>query len=90
MHGKVILKEILANKIDYDFAYRPKKGFSVPLSKWFGKKSQQVSERLTDSRQMNSFFNKELIQAILDEGFSNRVWLLLFLDEWLEQFNSGK
>ena len=90
LSGKVILKQILSDKVDKDFAYREKKGFSVPLSKWFGSKTAQVTERISDSQHLNSMFDGNVINSILSESLSNRVWLLLFLDEWLHQFNSTK
>ena len=90
LNGKMILKEILSEKVDRDFAFREKKGFSVPLSKWFGNKTSQVNERITDSRNLNSLMDRETIKMIIGERLSNRVWLLLFLDEWLHQFNSSK
>lgn len=86
LDGKMILKDLLASKIDKQFAFREKKGFSIPLAKWFGSGESLVKERLKDSSNLKEFLEPTTIDSILKEGFGHRIWLLLFLDEWLHQF----
>ncbi|MCR9253797.1 MAG: asparagine synthase (glutamine-hydrolyzing) [bacterium] len=85
--GKIILKELLASKTDYDFAFRKKQGFSIPLSKWFKSKPEVLKERIIESTYLGKLLEKSSLHSILDQGYSNRIWLLLFLDEWLNQFH---
>lgn len=87
--GKQLLKKILTNKVDSDFAYRKKQGFSVPMSKWF-KNEKQINERILDSEMLPALLDKKEISKLISEGFGHRLWLLLFLDEWLHQFKSIK
>ncbi|MEL6562251.1 MAG: asparagine synthase (glutamine-hydrolyzing) [Bacteroidota bacterium] len=86
--GKILLKKLLASKTSEEFAFREKKGFAVPLSKWFGDQDQKVIDRLMDSNHLFEYFHKPTVKEILQDGIGRRIWLLLFLDEWLHQFST--
>ncbi|MDI1355069.1 MAG: asparagine synthase (glutamine-hydrolyzing) [bacterium] len=90
--GKLLLKQLLEKDFRSDFIYRPKKGFAVPLSKWFssnGELSQVIQEKvLAKDSLINTIFDVEVVAQIYRENNLDAVWLLLFLEEWLNQFNN--
>ncbi len=87
--GKLLLKQVLERYYPAEFINRPKKGFAVPLSKWFSKGSEHTEalrERLTgkDSA-LADLFRPESIAPLIGSEAHGLLWLLLFLDEWLRQ-----
>ena len=64
-------------------------GFAVPISNWFGSdgtKSIEVKERLLDSQNgFSDFFEREAIENVVKSNDAGKQWLLLFLQEWLQQ-----
>lgn len=87
--GKQILKSLLAKKTDREFAFRKKQGFSIPMSRWF-RDERKMAGRILDSTHLPTLLDKKEIENLVSEGFGHRLWLLLFLDEWLDQFNNSK
>jgi asparagine synthase (glutamine-hydrolysing) len=87
--GKLLLKKVMQKYYPSEFLHRKKMGFAVPVRKWFssgGALRPMVQERLTGQNSvLNEFFNLEIRQAIVANGVSHQMWLLLFLDEWLRQ-----
>jgi hypothetical protein len=64
-------------------------GFSTPIEKWFsrdGEYRQTLETRLlgTNSR-LTEFFNPHALELLLRQKATQPLWLLLFLEEWLEQ-----
>lgn len=88
-NGKILLKKKIENKYSYDFAYRKKTGFAIPLQKWFksdGELNEYIHDRLlSKSSLLNNYFNPKTINDIIKNNSSGVIWLLLFLDEWLIQ-----
>jgi len=87
--GKLLLKELMERYYPRDFLYRKKMGFGVPIQKWLtegGSLHRDVRERLIGPNTMIAeYFEPSVTQTILDGNFSGRIWLLLFLEEWLQQ-----
>ncbi len=87
--GKVLLKKVLQRFYPKEFIYRPKMGFAVPVSDWFGKNgvvNPLIRERLLD-RQLgfsDYFFQPEL-EKVVSGTNGGQIWLLLFLQEWFQQ-----
>jgi len=91
--SKYIFKQAMKNKLPSNILKRKKKGFSLPLSIWFGTalKDYMVS-RLTDNNAYyKSYLNEKYIKEILkafgsgNRDNSNKIWTLLFFEEWLRQ-----
>ena len=87
--SKYILKKTYENQFNKKFIYRPKIGFSSPLSNWFKNKNIHLN------------FNSSLLikkKDLIDEKFiehskskeENRIflWNLLNLDNFLNKFTS--
>jgi len=87
--GKLLLKKNLEAHFPKDFIYRSKMGFATPIADWFGNegsKNKEIKERLLDSNNVfGDYFQKEALQKIAHGNHSGQQWLLLFLQEWLQQ-----
>ncbi|HMO33783.1 MAG TPA: asparagine synthase (glutamine-hydrolyzing) [Saprospiraceae bacterium] len=88
-HGKMLLKKLLGGYFSEDFIYRPKMGFAVPVSDWFGKNGKsrnEIRERILD-RQVgfSDLFNRKALEDIAEGEHAGHQWLLIFLQEWLSQ-----
>uniref|UniRef100_UPI00211B4CA0 asparagine synthase-related protein n=1 Tax=Crenothrix polyspora TaxID=360316 RepID=UPI00211B4CA0 len=89
--GKYIFKKSLENYLSDDILYRPKMGFSVPLSSWFkGALKDKVKEALLGERiQQCGLFNQDFIQHMLNQhqsglrDYSSPIWSLLMFDAFL-------
>lgn len=86
---KLLLKKVAEKYFPKDFVYRPKKGFAIPVAKWFsttGKLHGQLRERLTAKNScISELFNLNIVSEILDNNMTGQAWTLLVLDEWLSQ-----
>ncbi len=93
-NGKLLLKELLEKDFSKDFVYRKKQGFAIPLGKWFtneGELKNILHEKLLSSdSNLNIYFNNKSIEHLLNSSNIGGMWLLLFLEEWLHQFNTNK
>jgi asparagine synthase (glutamine-hydrolysing) len=91
--AKYLLKKLAERYLPAEVIYRPKMGFSIPVSRWVREKfSPHIQEMChTPSHRLWDFCNPALVQAWLrahmeqkqDHGF--RLWALLILGEWLRQ-----
>ena len=90
--GKILLKKLLERNFPHDFVYRRKKGFAVPLSRWFssnGEYRMVVEESLLSERSvLGEFFETKSVEKLIHSANSGGIWQLLFLEEWLRQFKS--
>lgn len=93
---KYPLKEILYKYVPQEIIDRPKKGFGVPLAKWFREDlSDWVQDKL-DYKLIKDqgYFNSDVVKMNLDEhmsGASDRhyhLWDILVFQEWLDNWNS--
>jgi asparagine synthase (glutamine-hydrolysing) len=87
--GKLLLKKNLEKYFPKEFVHRPKMGFAVPVSDWFGdggSKQNEIRERLLDNQNgFSEFFNRESLEQIANGNHAGQQWLLLFMQEWLQQ-----
>ena len=87
--GKRLLKKMMQKYYPMEFLYRPKKGFAIPIQKWFaadGSLRDVIEERLLGSNSyLTHLFRPAVIHKIVKKNITGQVWLLLFLDEWLNQ-----
>jgi asparagine synthase (glutamine-hydrolysing) len=86
--GKLLLKKILERYYPHTLLYRKKMGFGVPITKWFaphGALNAYVNEKLLDPHaKIFELFEPAVIKQIVDRNASYQIWLLLFLEEWLQ------
>ena len=90
--GKMLLKKLAERQYAKDHVYRYKMGFGVPLEYWFGDRSayrDELEQRLLSSGSLLSeYFDPSVIKDMMDKKLSSYLWLLLFMDEWLRQFET--
>jgi asparagine synthase (glutamine-hydrolysing) len=91
LERKWILKEILRDYLPDELIYRPKWGFSIPLSRWMKHElsylmDQYLSEDVIRNAGMVDYdFVKKLKTSFLsgEEFLYNRLWVLIVLHKWL-------
>ncbi|MFN3884531.1 MAG: XrtA/PEP-CTERM system amidotransferase [Rhodocyclaceae bacterium] len=89
--SKYLLKKTMEPHLPHDVMYRPKKGFAVPLARWFrGPLRERVRAALLDGPlQDTGWFNPETIRQIVEQHESGRrdhstpIWVLLMFDAFL-------
>jgi len=88
--GKWILKRLAYRYVPREILDRPKKGFSVPLNKWFrGELAPIVDEMLTDSTSpMWDYFDRAVVKCCVRQHLNRRpemgalLWRLLYFHRW--------
>ena len=91
---KYILKKSLEPKLPKEILNRGKKGFGIPLAKWFKNELRQtLLDVFSPSRlKQEGLFNPEAIQALLNDHFSGKkdnrkqIWTLFMFEMWKERF----
>ena len=88
---KWILKEILKDYLPNELIYRPKWGFSIPLSRWMKNELLYLVEKylsedvIRNAGMVDYNFVKELKTSFFagEEFLYNRLWALIVLHKWL-------
>jgi asparagine synthase (glutamine-hydrolysing) len=91
---KYIFKRAVRDLVPSDIIDRPKKGFSVPLDRWFRNELRELSaDLLLDGRlAQRGYFKAGAVQRLLEEHWSgatswnNQLWALLMLESWHRTF----
>lgn len=90
--GKFILKEALKGTIPKEILSRKKRGFQVPLARWFrGELRPLFMERcLSSTSPLQKVCQPEAVTYLLQENdrgadHGNRLWMLLTLSTWLSK-----
>lgn len=90
--GKYLLKQLLAKRMNGEFAFRQKKGFLMPMHVWLRNSLQKdVVGQLTDMPgELKSLFDENEIRRILDihmkqgKDLSNIIWAIYALVYWYQ------
>jgi asparagine synthase (glutamine-hydrolysing) len=96
LHGndqKHIFKKAMSPYLPDSVLKHPKQGFGIPLSSWFKDDlSIYVKDVLLSANPLlASYLDKNYVRKIVEQNttgkrdFSNRIWTLLFFEEWLRQ-----
>jgi asparagine synthase (glutamine-hydrolysing) len=88
--GKHILKQVLRSVLPGEILDRPKKGFSVPLARWFREELRDLpADVLLDRQSLDrGYFRRAEIEDLIQEhrqriaDHSLRLWVLLQLEMW--------
>jgi asparagine synthase (glutamine-hydrolysing) len=90
--GKLLLKRVAEQFYDREFVNRPKMGFAAPIRHWFHEdRLGDLQDRLLDpGSRMGELFSRQAIEQVVTTqretgGASRRLWLLMFLAEWMQQ-----
>ena len=92
---KYILKKALTKILPSNIIYRPKMGFSIPLSAWFTKELNAYARSVLVTRhaRVNDFFStSEISQMLMQHSETNdlgpKLWHLLMLELWFKNYFS--
>ncbi|RQW01703.1 asparagine synthetase B, partial [candidate division KSB1 bacterium] len=93
---KYLLKKATQNVLPKEIVQRKKKGFGIPLSKWFhGELKTMLLSYLSEERITKAgIFHYPYIKSLLDEHFARKcdhrkqLWPLLVFEMWREQYLS--
>lgn len=91
---KYILKRAFAKDIPLSFLNRKKKGFGVPVGRWFsGELSDFVREMLLSTRTLKKdIFSRDYLTKLISEhdkgkrDHTHRIWALLSFEMWHRTF----
>ena len=93
---KRILRDAFRDMLPRQLYHRPKKGFEVPLLKWFRKEMKtMIVDDLLSQKQIESdgIFNYEEVRQLIRKLFSNnpgdvhaRIWGLVVFQWWLKKY----
>ena len=92
--GKFILKKVMEKFLPHEIIYRKKKGFPVPVAKWFRENLyHQVRDILLDSKSLTrNYFRESYVDNVLKrhrqgkEDLSRRLFSLVALEMWHKKY----
>lgn len=92
LNGKYILKRAMRNKLPREITGRRKKGFGIPVAKWFRNGARAIMlDALSESRiRRQGIFNPAEVTRLVDEHLRGRrdnrkqLWTLFIFQLWFE------
>jgi asparagine synthase (glutamine-hydrolysing) len=91
-HGKIVLKEAVADLLPPAIVHRPKQGFGVPLGTWFRRELRPlVQENLLEKPRLGRWVRRDAVKDMFEQHLSGRfdrghqLWTLLTLETWLRK-----
>jgi len=92
--GKLLVKKAMEARLPRENLYRPKQGFNVPLKLWLRNELKEfILDQLAPDRiARRGLFRPRQVAALLHGHFSgridasNRIFVLLMLELWMQQF----
>lgn len=90
---KYIFKKAFSDVLPEPLLKLPKKGFEIPLKKWFKNDLKEFTfdNLLAFDSPLKTYFKTDIIKTMLDKNnsgekdYSNKIWCLLILDSWLRK-----
>jgi len=97
LHGlttKYILKKALRTKLPPQIASRPKKGFGIPIAKWFRKDLRELLlDTFSEPRmKQQGIFNYRTVTRLINEHLQGakdnrkQLWTLLMFQQWFDNY----
>jgi asparagine synthase (glutamine-hydrolysing) len=94
---KYIFKRAMEGILPDDILYRPKRGFAIPLGRWFrGKLNGFVRDLLlAPASRQRGIFNASYIERLIQlhergRGLDLQLWTLITFELWCRTFIDGK
>ncbi len=89
--GKQVLRDVLYRYVPRDMMDRPKKGFSVPISKWLGQPEMRLwAESLIapELLRKQGLLNPDVVQKVWEDFtvqkiWRPQIWYILMFQQWL-------
>ncbi len=95
--SKWILREAIAGLVPDSVFVQPKRGFGVPLARWFREElSHRLDTLLRPERSVYEFVDRESVARLIREHRAGRrdhsqmIWRVLVLDLWLDALARGE
>lgn len=89
--NKWILKEILKDYLPDELIYRPKWGFSIPLSQWLKNELNYLMKYLDDEElRQTGLFKPDFVKSLVkrfnngEDYLYNRIWVLITIQRFLK------
>jgi asparagine synthase (glutamine-hydrolysing) len=94
MTTKFIMKEAVKDLLPADIIHRKKKGFNMPVARWFAKELLPLLGQVLDSDKLRSdgIFDADAVQTMLAEHANRRrdnrkqLWALLVFQQWYDRY----
>lgn len=94
--SKILLKQLMEDKLPSKIIKRKKKGFGIPLAKWLREDLQGWCHEVLSEAHINNvgLFDYQTIQALMDQHFSGRrdvhkqLWTLIVFQLWYDRWMS--
>lgn len=95
--SKFILKQLASRYLPEDIINRPKKGFGIPVAKWFKKELKPMLLETLSIQNLNKhqLFNPTFIQSLITDHLKNRsdnrkeLWTLFIFQLWYNQHHDA-
>lgn len=96
--GKYLLKKAMEPHLPKEILYRPKRGFAVPLARWFrGPLRARVRQSILGERLLDTgFFNRVQLQRLIDQhesgmrDHSAALWSLLMFEAFVRRADTAE
>ena len=96
--GKYVFKKSLEPYVPNDVMYRPKMGFSVPLSAWFKGALREKVNATVNSEVLNDtqYFDRDFLRTIVNEHQSGArehsaiIWSLMMFESFLRKVHERR
>jgi asparagine synthase (glutamine-hydrolysing) len=75
--GKLVLRELMRDRLPGGHLDRPKKGFGLPIRRWLRQDTEYVTQAMT------TLLDAGILRRPVDHRF-DKIWLLLVLARWIE------
>ena len=90
--SKYLLKKLGRKYLPDQIVDRPKKGFGVPIAKWFcGSLKKEINDIIVCPQSfINTYFNQEITSRIFEDHLTQKadnrklLWTLFVLENWLK------
>ena len=93
---KALLKQIAAQHVPADCAYRPKEGFSIPIKQWLKADLRPIMEELLAERHLavGGLFKPQVVARLKAEHLAGRanhshvLWALIVFQDWRRRWRT--
>lgn len=93
--GKYLLKEVSRDLLPQEVIHRPKRGFPVPIARWFRQAGNPFVDILLDPESLrDGFLDARFVRGrverfVAGEEISMELWAMLNLELWRREFLVG-
>lgn len=95
---KYLLKQIMTQYLPKSIVFREKKGFPVPIQRWFQNEAQNTLKKilLDSSSACITYFRRRCIETLLEQhrkgqfDNSDYIWTLIVFEYWHKMFIENK